>query len=69
MAPFYLIEFRFNGFQVLRHPWIVDKAQLSERALTRQDADAVKVIISYLSCLPLDGAVYNIFQTKLYIGV
>lgn len=48
MAPFYLIEFCFNGFQVLRHPWIVDKAQLSDRALARQDADTVKVIITVI---------------------
>lgn len=45
MVPFYRIEF---CFQVLRHPWIVDKAQLSDRALTREDADTVKVIITVI---------------------
>eukprot|EP00066_Takifugu_rubripes_P010958 XP_003979241.1 PREDICTED: ribosomal protein S6 kinase alpha-2-like [Takifugu rubripes] len=37
---------RLTAPQVLRHPWIVDKAQLSDRALTRQDADAVKGALS-----------------------
>lgn len=45
---FFLIRRCCNGFQVLRHPWIVDKAQLSDRALTRQDADTVKVAITVL---------------------
>lgn len=48
MVLFYLTEFCFTGFQVLRHPWIVDKAQLSDTALTRQDADTVKVIITVI---------------------
>lgn len=75
MVPFYRIEFCFNGFQVLRHPWIVDKAQLSDGALKREDADTVKVIItvihrySPLSYFPLDGAVCNFFQTSACIGV
>lgn len=48
MVTFYLIEFCFNAFQVLRHPWIVDKSQLSDRALTKQSADTVKVIITVI---------------------
>uniref|UniRef100_A0A671Y4P8 non-specific serine/threonine protein kinase n=1 Tax=Sparus aurata TaxID=8175 RepID=A0A671Y4P8_SPAAU len=33
---------RLTAPQVLRHPWIVDRDQLSDRALTRQDALTVK---------------------------
>lgn len=32
-----------DTFQVLRHPWIVERDQLSDRALTRQDSVTVKV--------------------------
>uniref|UniRef100_A0A665V899 Ribosomal protein S6 kinase n=1 Tax=Echeneis naucrates TaxID=173247 RepID=A0A665V899_ECHNA len=35
-----------NAFQVLRHPWIVERDQLSDRALTRQDAHTVKGALS-----------------------
>uniref|UniRef100_A0A4W6CDL6 non-specific serine/threonine protein kinase n=1 Tax=Lates calcarifer TaxID=8187 RepID=A0A4W6CDL6_LATCA len=34
---------RLTAPQVLRHPWIVERDQLSDRALTRQDALTVKV--------------------------
>ncbi|XP_070814537.1 ribosomal protein S6 kinase alpha-2 [Chaetodon trifascialis] len=37
---------RLTAPQVLRHPWIVDRDQLSERALTRQDALTVKGALS-----------------------
>lgn len=51
------------GFQVLRHPWIVDKAQLSDRALTRQNPDTVKVINTVIChASPLVSAVYYLFR-------
>uniref|UniRef100_A0A8C9YXU3 non-specific serine/threonine protein kinase n=1 Tax=Sander lucioperca TaxID=283035 RepID=A0A8C9YXU3_SANLU len=37
---------RLTAPQVLRHPWIVDRDQLSDRALTRQDALTVKGALS-----------------------
>lgn len=32
-----------DAFQVLRHPWIVERDQLSDKCLTRQDPLIVKV--------------------------
>uniref|UniRef100_A0A3Q3JBG8 Ribosomal protein S6 kinase n=1 Tax=Monopterus albus TaxID=43700 RepID=A0A3Q3JBG8_MONAL len=37
---------RLTAPQVLRHPWIVERDQLSDRALTRQDAVTVKGALS-----------------------
>uniref|UniRef100_A0A3B4VDA1 Ribosomal protein S6 kinase n=1 Tax=Seriola dumerili TaxID=41447 RepID=A0A3B4VDA1_SERDU len=37
---------RLTAPQVLRHPWIVERDQLSDRALTRQDALTVKGALS-----------------------
>ncbi|TMS13244.1 Ribosomal protein S6 kinase alpha-2 [Larimichthys crocea] len=37
---------RLTAPQVLRHPWIVDRDQLSDRVLTRQDAHVVKGALS-----------------------
>ncbi|CAJ1048845.1 ribosomal protein S6 kinase alpha-2-like isoform X2 [Xyrichtys novacula] len=37
---------RLTAPQVLRHPWIVDKDQLSDKALSRQDAPSVKGALS-----------------------
>ncbi|CAB1417936.1 unnamed protein product [Pleuronectes platessa] len=37
---------RLTAPQVLRHPWVVEREQLSDRALTRQDAVTVKGALS-----------------------
>ncbi|CAG05698.1 unnamed protein product, partial [Tetraodon nigroviridis] len=55
---------RLTAPQVLRHPWIVDKAQLSDRALTRQDADTVKVAPS-ATFSASNGAIVSFHQGAL----
>uniref|UniRef100_A0A8C5D9H9 non-specific serine/threonine protein kinase n=1 Tax=Gouania willdenowi TaxID=441366 RepID=A0A8C5D9H9_GOUWI len=42
---------RLTAPQILRHPWIADREQLSNKSLTRQDALTVKVCSSFLLIL------------------